>query len=97
MANAKNSNIVHIVDPLYKKDQEIFISDPSKAKQVPGKVPLGTLPADLATSYTTQNDAHYSQSGRDGYSVKLIPLSFALKAGHGDMKGDKAEIQEMKH
>ena len=90
----RNFNIAKVIDPLGTAEL-IALNTPSVGV-IPGKASI-TQPSSLATSYTTHNDRDYYLAGRDGYSVKLIPFSTALKNSHHDLKGDKSEYSKIKH
>jgi len=74
LRSKKNYNIAHIVDPLslyYFKNNKQYLQKFEGAKIVNIDSDSSEI---FATSYTTHNDSDYYASGRDGYSVKLIPV-----------------------
>lgn len=90
-----NYNIAWIDDPFHQK---AFDKTSTQRPEIKGKINSPGKSTRLATSYSTVNAREYFESGRDGYSVKLIPMSGALKAAKGfDLRGEKAEASKMQH
>ena len=90
-----NYNVALIHDPFHQK---IFDKTSTQRPEIKGKINNPGKSTRLATSYSTVNAREYYESGRDGYSVKLIPMSGALKAAKGfDLRGEKSEASKMQH
>lgn len=79
-------NVYGMPDPL----SQVFFNSHGPLPTIPGKLagPLESVGPRLATSFTTQYDGKYYNTGRDGYSVKLVPFKVLLsRTGKGTNDG----------
>jgi hypothetical protein len=65
-----NFNVAKMTDPLSTG----FFSKGNAPAPIPGTIPPTGPRSRLATSFATDHDGGYFQTGRDGYSVKFIPF-----------------------
>ncbi len=90
-----NYTVAQIEDPFHRK---VFETSSISRPNVKGKIIDPSQSRKLATSFSTIYDKNYYEAGRDGYSVKLIPMSAVLKISNGfDLRGEKAEASKVQH